>query len=126
MYKRQGFSGSHDTTIALVNTGAFDAGALNKQVWENTLKNPKRTSNSKLFWITPEYVDYHWLAQGDLENRFGEGFTNKIKSLILNLDIKNKSHKEILDMFNTKKFIKAESKQYKNIEEIGRKLNKIR
>jgi len=125
--KKAGFSGSHDATLALVNSGAFDAGALNKQVWGNTLKNnPKRTSNSELFWITPEYVDYHWIAQGDLENRFGEGFTNKLKSVILNLDIKQKSHKQILDMFNTKRFINAEEKQYKNIEEIGRKLNKIR
>ena len=125
--KKAGFSGSHDATIALVNSGAFDAGALNKQVWENNLKNnPKRTSNLELFWITPEYVDYHWGAQGDLENRFGEGFTKELKSVILNLDINQKSHKKILDMFNAKRFINAEAKQYKNIEEVGRKLNKIR
>ena len=69
--KRAGFSGSHDATIALVNSGAFDAGALNKQVWENNLKNnPKRTNNVNLFWITPDYVDYHWIAQGNLDNRF--------------------------------------------------------
>ena len=71
-------------------------------------------------------MDYHWIAQGNLENRFGEGFTNKLKSVILNLDIKKKSHKQILDMFNAKRFINAEASQYKNIEEIGRKLNKIR
>ena len=35
--RRAGFSGSHDATIALVNSGAFDAGALNKQVWELSL-----------------------------------------------------------------------------------------
>ena len=29
-------------------------------------------------------------------------------------------------MFNAKRFINAEAKQYKNIEDIGRKLNKIR
>jgi len=29
-------------------------------------------------------------------------------------------------MFNAKRFINAEAKQYKNIEVIGRKLNKIR
>ena len=80
----------------------------------------------ELFWITPEYVDYHWVAQGDLENKFGEGFTKKLKSVILNLDINQKSHKQILDMFNAKRFINAEAKQYKNIELIGRKLNKIR
>jgi phosphonate transport system substrate-binding protein len=124
---KAGFSGSHDATIALVNSGAFDAGALNKQVWENNLKNnPERTRNLSLFWITPEYVDYHWVSQGDLDNRFGEGFTEELQLVILNLDIKKKSHKKILDMFNAKKFIKADADQYQKIEDIGRKLNKIR
>ena len=125
--KKAGFSGSHDATIALVNSGAFDAGALNKQVWENNLKNqPKRTKNVSLFWITPDYFDYHWLAQGNLDKRFRKGFTKELKSTILNLDSKNPSHKKILDMFNAEKFIKAEAKQYKKIEDIGRKLKKIR
>ena len=125
--KKAGFSGSHDATIALVNSGAFDAGALNKQVWENNLKNqPKRTKNVSLFWITPSYFDYHWLAQGNLDKRFRKGFTKQLKTAILNLDSKNLSHKKILDMFNAEKFIKAEAKQYKKIEDIGRKLKKIR
>ena len=125
--KRAGFSGSHDATIALVNSGAFDAGALNKQVWENNLKNnPKRTNNVNLFWITPDYFDYHWLAQGNLDSRFRKGFTRELKSTILNLDIKNTEHKKILNMFNAKKFIEAESSDYKNIEAIARKLKKIR
>jgi len=125
--KRAGFSGSHDATIALVNSGAFDAGALNKQVWENNLKNnPKRTNNVNLFWITPDYVDYHWVAQGNLDNRFREGFTKELKSTILNLDIKNTEHKKILDMFNAKKFIESKSIGYNNIESIARKLKKIR
>ena len=36
------------------------------------------------------------------------------------------SHKQILDMFNAKRFINAEAENYKNIEQIARKLNKIR
>ncbi len=124
---KAGFSGSHDATIALVNSGAFDAGALNKQVWENNLKNnPKRTKNVGLFWITPDYFDYHWVAQGNLDKRFRKGFTKELKFAILNLDSKNPSHKKILDMFNAKKFIKAYPKDYKKIEDIGRKLKKIR
>lgn len=125
--RRAGFSGSHDATIALVNSGAFDAGALNKQVWENNLKNnPKRTKNVTLFWITPDYFDYHWVAQGNLDNRFRKGFTEKLKSAFLNLDIKKSEHKKILEMFNAKKFIEAKTEYYKNIELIGRKLKKIR
>ena len=125
--KRAGFSGSHDATIALVNSGAFDAGALNKQVWENNLKNnPERTNNANIFWITPSYVDYHWLAQGNLDEKFRKGFTKQLESVILNLDIKKPEHKKILEMFNAKKFIEAKPEDYKNIELIGRKLKKIR
>ena len=124
---KAGFSGSHDATIALVNSGSYDAGVLNKQVWENNLKNnSKRTKNVKVFWITPDYVDYHWLAQGDLDERFGVNFTSRLKSVILSLDNQNPEHKEILDLFNAQKFIDADANQYKKIEEIARKLKKIR
>ncbi len=125
--KRASFSGSHDATIALVNSGAFDVGALNKQVWERNFKsNKKRIKNLDLFWTTPPYADYHWLVQGDLDKKFGKGFTRKIESIILKLDIKDKNQKKILDMFGAKRFIKADESQYKNIEIIGRKLKKIR
>ena len=125
--RRTGFSGSHDATIALVNSGTYEAGALNKQVWDRNLKNyPKRVKNVKTFFITPEYADYHWLAQGYLEKKFYKGFTDKLKGKIINLDINIPEEKKILEMFNTKKFIESDATQYEKIEKIGRKLNKIR
>tara|TARA_Y100001970_G_scaffold293002_1_gene437122 strand:- start:12765 stop:13661 length:897 start_codon:yes stop_codon:yes gene_type:complete len=125
--KRVGFSGSHDATLALVNSGSFEGGALNKQVWDRNLKtNKRRTKNVQLFWVTPPYADYHWLAQGDLDKKFRKGFTNELKSIILNLDIENKNDREILKMFGAKKFIPAEVSQYNNIEKIGRTLKKIK
>ena len=124
---KPGYSGSHDATIALVNSGAFEAGALNKQIWDKSLKNnPKRTKNVFVFFVTPDYVDYHWLSQGDLDEKFYNGFTKRMKEAILNLNENNPKHKIILEMFNAKKFIKSDANQYKNIEEIGRKLKKIR
>ena len=122
-----GFSGSHDATIALVNSGAYDVGVLNKQVWDRNFKeNSKRVKNVSVFFITPSYVDYHWLAQGNLDQRFRNGFTNELKEVMLNLDTKNKTQKLILEMFNAKKFIEATSEQFKSIEFIARKLKKIR
>ena len=124
---KTGFSGSHDATIALVNSGAFDSGALNKQIWDKTLiNNPKITKNTKLFYVTPSYVDYHWLSQGNLDEKFYPGFTKKLKALIIGLDKNNTTHKNILSLFNASRFIDADVKQYNNIEYIGRKLKKIR
>tara|TARA_Y100001978_G_scaffold152687_1_gene137929 strand:- start:3471 stop:4370 length:900 start_codon:yes stop_codon:yes gene_type:complete len=126
-YRRVGFSGSHDATIALVNSGTFEAGALNKQVWDRNLKNnTKRVENVKIFFITPEYSDYHWLAQGYLDKKFYKGFTDKLKAKIINLNINIPEEKKILEMFNTQKFIESDVTQYEKIESIGRKLNKIR
>lgn len=49
-----GFSGSHDATVALVQSGAYDAGALNKQVWEANLASGK-ANKAKVYalWTTP-------------------------------------------------------------------------
>ena len=122
-----GFSGSHDATIVLVNSGSYDAGVLNKQVWDRNIKsNPKRLNNTNVFFITPSYVDYHWLAQGDLDQRYRDGFSKELKKAFLDLNANDKTQSLILEMFNAKKFIEANSKQFKKLELIARKLKKIR
>ncbi|MCP4501229.1 MAG: putative selenate ABC transporter substrate-binding protein, partial [Deltaproteobacteria bacterium] len=75
-----GFSGSHDATIALVQSGSYQAGALNELVWDVAVKNGKVDPNKvKMIWKTPPYVDYHWLARPNLDQRFGKGFTSKLQ-----------------------------------------------
>ncbi len=124
---RPGFSGSHDATIALVQSGSYEAGALNKQVWITNIKN-KRVNQKKVavIWETPPYADYHWLAQGNLDQRFGDGFTNKIKAALLGFSKDSKNQAQILNMFGAKRFIAADNAQYSDIERIGRQLGKIR
>ena len=77
---RPGFSGSHDATIALVQSGAYEAGALNSQVWKAQVKEGRvDPSKVRVIWTTPTYVDYHWVARPDLNDRFGKGFTRRLK-----------------------------------------------
>ena len=38
IFSRVGFSGNHSRTIALVQSGAYEVGAVNFKVWENELK----------------------------------------------------------------------------------------
>ena len=45
-----GFSGSHDATIALVQSGAYDAGVVNEQVWRTSLHDGK-TNRAKVVAI---------------------------------------------------------------------------
>ena len=124
---RPGFSGSHDATLMLVQSGSYEAGALNKQVFDERVRlNKVDNSKVQVIWETPTYADYHWLAQPDLDNRFGKGFTKKIKRTLLELNRESKYQANILDLFGAKKFISANESQYIKIEKIGRQLGKIK
>ncbi len=124
---RPGFSGSHDATIALVQSGSYEAGVLNEQVWIDSI-NSGRANKKDIFviWRTPAYSDYHWLAQPSLDQKFGKGFTNRLQKSIIGLKKTNPRQKKILELFSAKSFVKAHAYQYEDIEFIGRKLGKIR
>lgn len=55
-----GFSGSHDATIAVVQSGAYDVGALNEQVWRSNVEEGRvDPTKVAVIWRTPTYADYH-------------------------------------------------------------------
>ena len=122
-----GFSGSHDATIALVQSGAYEAGAVNEQVWRASLHNGK-ASRAKVMaiWTSPGYPDYHWIAQGNLDGRYGQGFTAKLQKAILSWRPSDPEQKVILGLFGAQQFIKATPGEYKRIEQVGREIGKIR
>jgi phosphonate transport system substrate-binding protein len=122
-----GFSGSHDATIALVQSGAYEAGVVNEQVWRSSLRNGK-ANRAKVFhlWTTPGYPDYHWLAQPNLERRFGPGFTARLRKAMLSWRQNNPDEKTILNLFGAQQFTTARADDYKRIEEVGRQIGLIR
>ncbi|WP_320676740.1 putative selenate ABC transporter substrate-binding protein [Prochlorococcus sp. MIT 1300] len=122
-----GFSGSHDATIALVQSGSYQAGALNEQVWKSNKERGRiKESKVSVIWRSPPYADYHWLAQANLDSRFGKGFTTSLQKSFFKLNNKNESHLQILNLFGAKRFIPAQANQYNKIETIGRQLGKIK
>jgi len=119
------FSGSHDTTWRLVQSGAFDIGALNEDVWERAIQNGTvDTTAVKEFYTTPDYFDYNWTVRADLDEMYGEGFSNKFQEALL--DLNPQEHAEILELFNTDKFIITNNENYQSIEDVGRQLEIIR
>ena len=124
---RPGFSGSHDATIAVVQSGAYEAGALNEQVWTSAVKDGRvNTEKVTVIWRTPEYVDYHWVVRPNLDQRFGAGFTGRLREAILAIQPTTPRQATILELFAAKRFIPAEASQYEPIERVGRELGKIR
>ena len=122
-----GFSGSHDATIAVVQSGAYEVGALNSQVWQSNV-DEGRVDPAKVavIWRTPPYVDYHWVARPDLDSRFGDGFTERVQNALLSLTATTERGALVLELFGAKRFIPAQNEDYSKIETVGRQLGKIR
>ncbi|MFO0058515.1 MAG: putative selenate ABC transporter substrate-binding protein [Cyanobacteriota bacterium] len=122
-----GFSGSHDATIALVQSGAYQAGVVNEQVWRASLRSGK-ANRSKVFllWKTPGYPDYHWLAQPNLDSRFGAGFTKRLQQAILSWRQSDPDQQSVLELFGAQQFTTARPQDYKRIEDVGRQVGLIR
>jgi phosphonate transport system substrate-binding protein len=122
-----GFSGSHDATIALVQSGTYDAGVVNEQVWRTSLHDGKaKRAKVVAIWKSPGYQDYHWIAQGDLDQRFGKGFTVKLQQAIISWRPSDPQQKQILVLFGAQQFTPAEAAAYAKIEQVGRQIGKIR
>ena len=77
-------------------------------------------------WRTPPYVDYHWVARPDLDQRFGKGFTNKVQAALLQISPTTARGETILELFGAAEFIPAQNSDYDKIEAVGRQLGKIR
>ena len=121
LFKKVGFSGNHSKTISLVQSGAYEVGAVNFKVWERELKAGNiDTSKVQVIWKTPTYPDYQFTIRGDVDKQFGEGFSKKVQAALIKLD-----DKEILAAFPRKKFIEAKSSDFDPILKVGREIGLI-
>jgi len=113
LFEKVGFSGDHSATIALVQSGAYATGAVNYKVWERELEEGKiDTDKVQVIWTTPGYPDYHWTVRGDLNDKFGDGFTQRVTDALLAID-----DPVLLNAFPREKFIPASNDDFAPIED---------
>lgn len=113
------YSGSHDSTYKLVESGAYQAGALNISVWESAVaENKVDTNKVKVFFTTPEYFDYNWTV-----NKMEEETKTKIKEAILSMKA---GDNEVMKLLSTENFIETNNENYAAIEEVARELGIIK
>ena len=121
-YSAPGYSGSHDKTWLLVQTGAFEAGALSEPVWDKAVAEGRAdTSQVREMLRTPEYYDYNWTVRPGLDFIYGEGFESRLVSALLNIE-----DPEILNLFSAERFIATSNDNYDSIATIARGVGIIR
>jgi phosphonate transport system substrate-binding protein len=121
VFERVGFSGDHSRTIALVQSGAYEVGAVNFKVWENEQQagniDPAKVS---VIWETPPYPDYQWTIRGDVDQVWGDGFKDRVTQALLNLKAP-----DLLASFPRQSFVPASNDDYAPILELGKSIGLI-
>src|SRR5215218_2836853 len=119
VFPRVGFSGDHSRTIQLVQSGAFEVGVLDYSVWDLDQKAGKvDPAKVQVIWESPTYPDYQWTMRGDVDQRYGAGFKEKLRAALLAID-----DPAILAQFARSKFIPAKNSDYAPIEEVAKVSN---
>ena len=121
LFSKVGFSGNHSRTIALVQAGSYQLGAVNYKVWEQELANGKiDTGQVKIIWQTPNYPDYQWTARGDLNQQWGPGFTEKLTRALVEM-----KDPDLLNAFPRSAFVPASNADYEPILQTAKSIGLI-
>lgn len=116
------YSGSHDRTVELVESGQVQTGVVNFKVYDKRVAEGKTDPEvCKIIWVTPEYADYNFTAHPDLEESFGGGFTAKLQQTLINID-----DPQLLSAFPREALIEATNADFEGIKNVAKKLGFLR
>ena len=117
------FSGAHDATARMVESGKVQAGALNKEVWDRMVKEGRvKTDQVSVVWTTPGYVDYTWTARTAID----ETLRSRFATAFLTLDANNEEHATVLALQGATKFVKASPQDFDAIEGVAKSTGLLR
>ena len=121
VFSRVGYSGSHSRTIALVESGSYEVGAVNFATWQKAIDEGRVDPDKvQVIWQTPEFQNYQWTIRGDANERFGDGFVERVQQALLDME-----DEELLESFPRSGFIPAENSDYQAIRDLALELDLI-
>ena len=112
------FSGSHDKTVELVNSGKVQVGALSYKLYDKRVAEGKiDPAVCKVIWKTPFYADYNFTAHPMLDEMYGAGFMDKLQKALLDMN-----DPQLLSAFPRKKMIPAKNSDFDGIVDVANQL----
>ncbi len=117
-----GFSGSHDKTVELVESGQFQAGAVNYTVYDQRVAagdvDPEVV---RVIWKTPFYADYNWTLRPNVDADFGAGFTKRLEDTLVAID-----DPALLAALPRQRLIPAANEDFEGIRKVAEELGMLR
>ena len=114
------YSGSHPATAKAVEAGAVDAGALDETVFRQ-LTSDKTVDPAKVrvFYTTPPFVDYVWVARKDVNPALAQKFAEAF------LKLQQPQDAQILDILRGTRFVQADDDEYSKLRAVAKQLGML-
>lgn len=117
------YTGGHDATALAVANGKVEAGAMDETVYRKLMEKGTVTRDQiHVFYTTPAFYDYVWVARKGLDTKLQQKLTNAY----LGLSPKRPEDKALLDLLRGKRFVRAHAKDYRVLEEAARDAGLLR
>jgi phosphonate transport system substrate-binding protein len=111
------YTGGHDATALAVSNNRVDAGAMDEIVLRQMLKTGKvATDKIRVFYTTPAFFDYVWVARAGLDPRMEEKFSKAL----LKLDAASPADKRILELLGAEKYAVANESDYSKLRQAAK------
>lgn len=108
------YTGSHPATAKAVESGAVDAGALDETVYRSMVSGGQVDGNKvRVFYTSPPFVDYVWVARKDVDAAHREKFVNAF------LGLKEGRDDAVLNILRGKNYVRADDAEYANIRAVA-------
>ncbi len=116
------FSGSHDKTVELVESGQYEVGAVNYKVYENRVAAGETDPEvCRIIYQTPSYADYNWTVRPDVDATFGEGFIDRLQAALVAID-----DPTLLTALPRNRLIAASNEEFEGIRKVAQELGMLR
>jgi phosphonate transport system substrate-binding protein len=117
------YTGGHDATLLAVANGKVDAGALDEAVFQRLTTTGKvDPAKVRVFWTTPAFFDYVWVARKGLDAKVSGAIANAF----LALNDADPQQKQILDALSAKKYLTAEDTSYDKLRQAAEQAGLLR
>jgi phosphonate transport system substrate-binding protein len=108
------YTGSHPATAKAVEAGVVDAGAVDESVYQAMIADGKLDrAKVRVFYTTPPFVDYVWVARKDVDGAAREKFAKAFLALEPGRDAK------ILEILRGDKFVEATDGEYDSLRRVA-------
>lgn len=112
------YTGSHAATVQAVAAGVADAGSADETVFKALIAEGKVDgSKVRVFYTSPPFVDYVWVARKDVPEDLQKKFTDAFLKLTPGTDDK------ILTILRGQRYVTVSDAEYKPILEMAQKLS---